>query len=97
MRQFYVYILANFSRRLYVGVTSDLVSRIYKHKHHFFPDAFTAKYDIVRLVYFETASNPAVAIEREKQLKRWPRPRKIRLIELHNPDWRNLSIDWYEL
>jgi len=90
-----VYILASLSRRLYIGVTSDLVSRIYKHKHHVFP-GFTAEYNIVRLVYFETTSNSDAAIAREKQLKRWPRSRKIRLIERHNPDWRDLSIDWYE-
>jgi putative endonuclease len=96
VRQFHVYILASRSRRLYVGVTSDIVSRIHRHKHHVFP-GFTAQYNIVRLVYFETTSNSVAAITREKQLKRWPRPRKIRLIELHNPDWRDLSNDWYEL
>ena len=80
-----------------MGVTNDLVGRIYKHKHHVFPGAFTAQYKIARLVYFETTSNSIAAIAREKQLKRWPRPRKLRLIELCNPEWRDLSIDWYEL
>jgi putative endonuclease len=96
VRQFHVYILASLSRRLYVGVTSNLVSRIYKHKNRVYP-GFTSKYNIDRLMYFEAASNALAAIAREKQIKRWPRSRKIRLIELHDPDWRDSSVDWYKL
>jgi putative endonuclease len=94
MRQYHVYILASLSRTLYVGVTSDLLGRVWKHKHGVYP-GFTRRYHITSLVYFEDTSDACAAITREKQLKRWPRRRKTRLIEMHNPDWRDLSFDWF--
>ena len=94
MREYHVYILASLSRRLYVGITNDLLRRIYEHKRGAV-QGFTQTYRINRLVYFATTSDVHAAIRREKQLKRWPRARKYRLIEAHNPEWRDLSIDWY--
>jgi putative endonuclease len=93
MRQFYVYILASRSNTLYVGVTSDLVRRMYEHRRRLVP-GFTSKYNITRLVYFETCSDPTAAIAREKQLKKWSRRKKVGLIESENPHWYDLSSDW---
>ena len=87
---FYVYLLA--SRRhgtLYLGVTSDLVRRVYQHKSRSVP-GFSAKYSVDRLVWFETYSDPVNAISREKELKKWRRDWKIQLIEEQNPEWRDL-------
>jgi len=84
---FYVYILA--SRRhgtLYLGVTNDLVRRVHEHKSKATP-GFTSRYGIDRLVWFECYDDPVSAIEREKDIKKWRRDWKIRLIEQDNPDW----------
>ena len=89
----YVYILA--SRRngtLYTGVTSELVQRVWKHKSDVF-EGFTKKYGVHRLVYFEEHPDIRDAIVREKQLKKWKRSWKIRLIEEMNPEWRDLYED----
>jgi putative endonuclease len=89
-KQFHVYILA--SKRngtLYVGVTSDLIKRVWEHKNHLV-DGFTKKYNVNMLVYFEKHDNAEYAIAREKRLKKWNRAWKIRLIEKHNPDWKDL-------
>ena len=88
---FYVYMLA--SRKygtLYLGVTNDLNRRIYEHKNKLVP-GFTAKYGVERLVWFEYHDHPSAAIDREKQLKKWRRDWKIRLIEEDNPDWLDLA------
>ena len=90
--QYYVYIMASHSKTLYVGVTNDLRRRVCQHKVA--SDGFVAQYDVRRLVYFETTSNVSGAIAREKQLKRLPRNRKIRLIELANPTWNDLGTGW---
>jgi putative endonuclease len=85
-----VYILA--SKRngsLYIGVTSNLVGRIWQHKQGIF-DGFTKRYGINQLVYYETCPRMEDAIVREKQLKEWHRAWKLRLIEEDNPDWRDL-------
>jgi putative endonuclease len=92
MRQYYVYILASLSRVLYVGVTNNLQRRIREHKRGVVP-GFTRNYHVTTLVYFESTSDVRAAIAREKQLKRWPRQRKVRLIEAGNRDWRDLSVD----
>lgn len=76
MRSFYVYILTNNSRTLYVGMTNDLERRIFEHKTKS-ADGFTSKYNITRLVYYEDTNDPIVAIEREKQVKGWLRQKKI--------------------
>jgi putative endonuclease len=94
MRQYYVYILASHSRALYVGVTNDLERRTQQHRSRAHV-SFTNRYGITKLVFFEVWTNIVGAISREKTLKRWPRSRKYRLIEFMNPDWRDLSIDWW--
>jgi putative endonuclease len=90
VKQYFVYILAN--RRdgaLYIGVTSNLLKRIYEHKNDL-AEGFTKKYGIHRLVHFEDTSDVMAAIEREKQLKNWKRQWKIELIEKTNPTWKDL-------
>jgi len=92
-KQFHVYLLA--SKRngtLYVGMTSDLIKRVWEHKNHLV-DGFTKKYNVDMLVYFEKHENPEQAIAREKRLKKWNRAWKIRLIEKNNPDWEDLYDD----
>lgn len=90
MKQYYVYILASDRNgTLYVGVTSDLVKRIWQHKNKV-ADGFTEKYGVAKLVYFEETSNVESAIAREKQLKNWQRKWKLELIEKFNPQWEDL-------
>ena len=89
MRQFYVYILASKSRKLYVGVTNNLERRMYQHVHNCC--AFTARYRIKRLVYVETLRHPMTAINREKEIKAWRRSKKVQLIESTNPAWDDLA------
>ncbi|MCS0504028.1 GIY-YIG nuclease family protein [Ancylobacter mangrovi] len=87
MKRFFVYILA--TRKdgpLYVGVTSDLPTRIHEHRTHSIPD-FTARYNIDRLVWFERHEDAEGAILREKRIKRGWREWKVALIEAHNPEW----------
>ncbi len=89
-----VYILA--SQRngtLYTGVTSGLVKRVWEHQNDFI-ESFTKRYGVHYLVYFELHSDMKSAITREKQIKKWNRAWKIRLIETSNPDWRDL---WPEI
>jgi putative endonuclease len=89
-RSYWVYILASrVGGTLYIGVTNDLVRRVYEHRSKFVP-GFTRKYDVDRLVYYEQFSTAESAIEREKRLKKWNRQWKIRLIEESNPDWSDL-------
>ena len=88
---YYVYILTNAHKNLiYVGVTNDLIRRVYEHKHHLDADSYTAKYNIDQLVYFETTSDVYSAISREKQLKGWNRARKNKLVERKNPGWADI-------
>ncbi len=90
MKNYYVYILSNKSKTLYIGVTDDLVRRHYEHKNKLI-EGFTKKYNISVLVYFETFSSIDHAIKREKQLKNWHRQWKINLIESKNKEWNDLS------
>jgi putative endonuclease len=92
-RDYYVYIMASPSRVLYIGVTNNLERRVYEHRQKLI-EGFTKRYNITRLVWFETTPSIEAAITREKQLKGWLRARKIVLIELMNPEWRDLSDDW---
>ena len=78
---------------LYTGITNDLESRVWEHKNHR-TAGYTKKYDIIRLVYYESTTDVLSAIIREKQIKGWLRKRKIALIESMNPDWQDLSEDW---
>lgn len=87
-----VYMLA--SRRngtIYIGVTSQLVQRLWQHREGVLP-GFTERYAVHRLVWYEMHATMAAAIAREKQLKKWNRAWKIRLIEETNPDWRDLAV-----
>ena len=87
---YYVYILASERNgTLYVGVTNDLVRRVWEHRNAQAP-GFTKAYGVHALVYFETFDDPANVIAREKVLKRWKRAWKLALIEHENPDWRDL-------
>ncbi len=77
---------------LYVGVTSDLIKRVYEHKSGLY-DGFTKKYNVKILVYYEIFDDITYAIKREKILKGWRRKRKIELIELNNKEWNDLYWD----
>jgi putative endonuclease len=94
-RHYYVYVMTNYSRTLYTGVTNDLQRRVCQHKHKLIR-GFTSKYNITRLVYFEDTRDVRSAIEREKQIKGWLRAKKIALIESVNAQWKDLSAEWYE-
>ena len=88
---YYVYNLANATNVvIYTGMTNNLPRRIYEHKNHLDPDSFTARYNITKLVYFETLDTARSAIEREKQIKSWSRKKKNQLIETLNSEWRDL-------
>ena len=92
---YYVYILTNkYNTVVYTGVTNNLERRLFEHKNHFV-DSFSKKYNLNKLVYFETTNDVNSAIEREKQIKGWIRDRKNALIESVNPEWKDLSTDWY--
>jgi putative endonuclease len=88
--RWYVYILASASNGiLYVGVTGDLVRRIYEHRNGFVP-GFTKKYSVKHLVYFEHYEDIQTAIQREHNMKHWSRKWKVRLILANNPEWNDL-------
>jgi putative endonuclease len=93
MKNYYVYIMTNNSRILYIGVTDDLNRRLYEHTNKLI-DGFTKKYNLTKLVYFETFNQIEDAIRREKQLKNWHRQWKINLIESVNKEWKDLSLDF---
>jgi putative endonuclease len=89
----YVYIVTNKPRgTLYIGVTGYLRNRVWQHRSHIL-DGFTDRYNLERLVWFEPHTEPTLAIQREKSLKRWYRDWKIALIEQSNPQWRDLWQD----
>jgi putative endonuclease len=92
MKQYYLYILASKKNgTLYIGVTNNLVRRVYEHKEGLI-EGFTKKYNVKNLVYYEVHNDIYEAIKREKAMKKWLRKWKIELIEKTNPDW----IDSYE-
>ena len=94
--QYYVYLLASKIRgTLYIGMTNDLQRRVYEHKMGI-KKGFTQKYGVNRLVYFEVFQNVNEAIDREKNMKKWKRDWKIKLIEKENKSWSDLSKDWYD-
>jgi putative endonuclease len=96
MKSFYGYMLC--SRKngtLYTGVTSDLIKRAYEHKNNLVA-GFTKKFNIHSLVWYEAHDSIEVAIQREKQIKKWERPWKLRLIEKLNPQWKDLYADLLE-
>ena len=92
MKNYFVYILTNITNKvLYVGITNDLIRRLYEHKHKLIK-GFTQKYRLTKLVYFEEFSNVNDAIAAEKKIKGWLRIKKIKLIESINPQWNDLSL-----
>ena len=93
--QYYVYIMTNKSGMLYVGLTNNLKKRVFEHKSKLV-EGFTKKYNINKLLYFETFSDIYSAIAREKTIKGWLRSKKVELVRTTNPDWAGLSQDWHE-
>ncbi len=94
-KTYFVHIRSNRSKTLYTGVTNSLIRRVREHKIGT-GSLFAAKYKLDRLVYFERFEDVHNAIEREKEVKGWLRSKKIALIVSVNPEWRDLSLGWYE-
>ncbi|MDH5781778.1 MAG: GIY-YIG nuclease family protein [Dehalococcoidia bacterium] len=94
MKRYYVYIMTNKSKTLYVGVTDNLEWRVYEHKNKLI-EGFTKKYNITKLIYYETTNDVRSAIEREKQIKGRLRRKKIALIEAMNLKWADLSEEGF--
>lgn len=92
--RYFVYIMSNASKTLYIGVTNDLLRRVMEHKEGKII-GFTSKYNIKKLIYYEEGNSIDEALYREKQIKGWMRQKKIDLIEELNPDWADLSEGWY--
>ncbi|KKQ92486.1 MAG: hypothetical protein UT58_C0041G0005 [Microgenomates group bacterium GW2011_GWC1_39_7b] len=89
-KSYYIYILTNkYNKVLYIGVTNDLIRRVYEHKKHFI-EGFTQKYHVDKLVYYEMFDDPLTAIKREKTLKNLLRRKKEELINKMNPMWKDL-------
>jgi len=91
-KYYFVYIMSNKSKTIYTGLTNNLINRVYQHKHKLIK-GFTKRYNITKLVYYETHRDVMAAIVREKQIKGWLRKKKIALIESINPEWRDLYDD----
>ena len=90
MKKYYVYILANKKNgTIYIGVTGDLVKRVYEHKNNIV-EGFTQKYGVHKLVYYEDTEDIHGALSREKNIKKWKRLWKLDLIESFNPEWKDL-------
>ena len=79
---------------LYIGVTSNLIARVQQHKQHVFKNSFTDRYNLEYLVYYENLPSIEEAIAREKEIKKWRREKKEKLIQTQNPQWRDL---WEEI
>ena len=94
MKESYIYIVTNFDRTtLYIGVTNDLIRRVYEHRHNLSKDSFTDKYNCGTCIYYEKYNDINQAIERETQLKKWSRKKKENLINSKNPGWVSLVND----
>jgi len=89
-----VYMVASNSRVLYIGMTNNLERRVFEHKNDVI-DGFSKQYRCHRLVYYESFDDVRKAIDREKQLKRWNREKKVFLIERTNPTWEDLAEEWF--
>ena len=94
-KTYYVYIMTNKSGTLYTGVTGNIKQRTWQHKGGLV-EGFTKRYNIAKLIYYECLSDVISAIAREKQVKGWVRRRKLDLTASVNPEWDDLSEDWYE-
>lgn len=91
----YIYIISNKKNgTLYVGETGNIRNRISQHKRKVHPSTFSARYNLNKLMYFEVVDSKELGLKREKQLKKWNRAWKIRIIEEKNPEWIDLSSDW---
>ncbi|MDP2884298.1 MAG: GIY-YIG nuclease family protein [Ignavibacteria bacterium] len=91
---YYVYLLTNWNNKvIYVGMTNDLQRRLYEHKNKSVR-GFTSRYNVNKLVYFEHTTDVLQAIAREKEIKKWRREKKNRLVESMNPEWKDLSAEW---
>ena len=90
-KNYYVYLLTNWNNRvIYAGVTNDLNCRIYEHKNKLI-EGFSKKYNLTKLVYFEETNDINAAIAREKEIKKWRREKKDKLVSQTNPNWQDLS------
>jgi putative endonuclease len=97
-KYFFVYMMASGKRgTTYIGVTSNLLSRVRQHKDHVIKNGFTDRYDVTNLVWYEALGDAETAIRREKQLKEWRRAWKVELIQKTNPQWRDLWNEIVEL
>ena len=93
-KNYYVYLLTNWNNKvMYVGVTNNLERRMYEHKHKLV-EGFTQKYNVDKLVYFEETRDVNVALEREKEIKKWRREKNNALVLKDNEEWRDLSEGW---
>ncbi|MHB2154790.1 GIY-YIG nuclease family protein [Calditrichota bacterium GD2] len=93
-KYYFVYIMTNWNNKImYVGITNNLMRRVYEHKNKLI-NGFTKKYNINKLVYYETFQDVRAAIEREKEIKKWRREKKNKLVNTKNPEWRDLSEDF---
>ena len=97
IRMYYVYIMASYSRCLYTGISRNLVARVGQHRAVADKAAFTARYRVRRLVYYEASEDAMAAIAREKQIKAWTRAKRVALVERANPRWRDLAARWPEI
>ena len=89
---FFVYILTSYNgNAMYIGVTSDLIRRVYEHKSGMI-EGFTKQYRVHQLVYFEQFEDVRAALEREKQLKKWSRAKRNGLVETANPEWKEILL-----
>lgn len=90
-KTYFVYLLTNWNNKvIYVGMTNDLCRRLYEHKNKLIA-GFTARYNLCKLVYFEETNDVNAAIQREKEIKKWRREKKDRLVEKMNPEWKDLG------
>ncbi len=95
MKNWYVYIMSNKPKGvIYIGITDNIDARVEEHKNKVFRNSFTAKYNCDKLVYFEEFKEGFKASQREKQMKKWNREWKVKLIEEMNPGWFDLSVNW---
>ena len=93
-KTYYIYLITNWNNKvLYTGVTNNLEKRVYQHKNKLIKD-FTEKYNVNKLVYFEQTTDINSAITREKEIKKWRREKKNRLVESKNKSWDDLSEQW---
>jgi putative endonuclease len=92
--RYWVYMLSSTTRVLYTGATSNLVRRMYQHKHGLFP-GFTKRYSVTRLVWYDWTPNVAAVVAREREIKGWTREKKMHLIETTNAGWQDLAAAWF--